>query len=208
MRHIIILASCLTLIAAAALGGCAAGPSAWELNLTTGPDTATPLAAESPVRVRNITWERMEQTLSTEQVGATATDTHPEEWTPERRAEAKTQLLRGLQLSEPPASVRIVGRSEFRTTDKMSTDSVTFHNLARKLGADTVIWTSKVVGKADKVVQEPVTTIGSGSGSGRSFEVGGGGRSGSFADNRTTYVPVVIKADEIAFSVYFLRITP
>ena len=183
---------CLTL--GLVVGGCAGGPSVWEQNLSSGPDAAPAIASQTQVSVRNIPWEQMEQTVVNQLAAA------------QRNAEAKSQLLRGLAVPGNPAAVRVVGKSEFKTTDKMSTDSVEFHNLARKLGADTVVWSSKVMGKVDKVVQQPVTTMSSPSVSGRPFEANS--RSGSLADNRTTYVPVTVKADEVAFVVYYLRTSP
>lgn len=175
--------------------GCSAtGPSIWEQHLTSGPETAPAIPAQTKVAVRELPWAQMEQTVVNQAAAA------------QRKTDGKAQLLRGLQVPGDPASVLVVGKSEFKTTDKLATDSVAFHDLARKLGADTVVWSSKVTGKVDKVVQQPVTTVSSPSSSGRPFDANS--RSGSLADNRTTYVPVTVKADELAYVVYYLRIQP
>jgi hypothetical protein len=74
---------------------------------------------------------------------------------------------------------------------------------ARKVGATDVVWSSRVLGQTEKIVEHPVTTFDSGTFWGR-----GRGRhrwwdDGS-AENRSTWVPVRVPADDTGFVAYFL----
>lgn len=183
-----------------ALGGCQG--SRWERGLATGPDAAAPLAEGAPVRFREAPWERVEATMDELRRAEAATAVHPSEWSAEQKAEHKAKLLAGLQISEPAPQVRVVGRSEFRTTDAINVPSAELESLARGLGADTVVWTRKLMGKADRVVSEPATSFTDGTMWSRDAE--GRLRSRSYSETRTDWIPVRVRVDETAYLGFFL----
>jgi hypothetical protein len=184
----------------AVLQGCTSSP--WEQNFVATAE-APPLANNAPVQLREVQWDRVQAGLREIEAKEAATDVHPEDWPPEKKAAVKGSLLRTLQVSEDPSKVEIVGRSTFRTTTPLSPESDRdLVTLARKVGADRVVWTRSLMGRADRIVQEPVTTFGT------SFGTGWGHRRGpstAFTQTSTTWVPVVVQADEIAYVAYFLR---
>lgn len=184
------------LVAMGNAGGCRTSP--WQTNLSGGPETAEPRQDGTFVRFREVPWERVETTLATLKAEVSASTTHPDEWSPEQKQAHKAKLLEGLQISEPAAGVRVVGKSEFRTTDKLHTPSEEMQAVANGLGADTVVWSSKLLGKADRVVQEPITVFTDGT-------YWRDGRSRSVTETQTGWVPVKIQVDEKAYIAFFLR---
>lgn len=181
-------------ITAAFTGGCQA--SKWEANLSAGPETAEMRQPETFVRFREVPWERVDGTLASMQSIVAGSATHPDEWTAAQKLDHKAKLLGGLQISEPVDTVRILGKSEFRTTDKIVAPSDEMKRLANELGADTVVWSAKLLGKADRVVQEPITV----------FNDGTYWRDGrSRTETQTGWVPVRIQVDETAYIAFFLR---
>lgn len=189
-----VAASCLL------LGGC--GTSAWQTGLSSGPETAAPNAAEAEVRFREVPWERIDATLSELRADVAADAVHPSEWPEDRKLAHKARLLQGLQISEAATTVRVLGKSQFSTTDKLNVPSEEMRKLANELGADTVVWSSKYVGKADRVVQEPVTLFSDGTYWSRGAD---GLRSRSVSETQTGWVPVRVQVDETAYIGFFLR---
>lgn len=198
MRDIRVIGVCV----GALLGLCGCETSKWRQNLVVGPDTNTSLAAEAGVRVREVPWERVDATLKQLHADLAASDRHFDEWPTQQKQAHKAKLLQGLQISEPAESVRVLGQSEFKSTDNTASDPVELVKLARELGADTVVRSSKYVGKADKIVQEPVTTYSTGT---VWWRDGDHRRPDSFSEQQTTWVPVRIQADETAYIAFFLR---
>lgn len=188
------------------LGACES--SRWQQSLKPGPDAAPGLAPADPIRIREVQWDRVQSTLEELRAAEAASSVHPQEWSPEAKLAHKAKLIQGLQISEPPAGVRVLGKSEFRTTDSaFAVDQgggggTQLEQLARSLGADTVMWSSRLIGKADRVVQEPVTTYSSGS---RWWRDGDRNRPESFNEQQTTWIPVRVQADETAYIAFFLR---
>lgn len=190
-------------------GGCA--KPLWELEYRPGGgmgvagDLAVPLAKDASVRVREVSWERVDSTLRSLRDEASSSDVHPSEWTAEQQAKAKAQLLRGLQISEDAGSVTVLGRSTFRTTDRVSPDDGSLSAFARKIGADTVVWSSTYVGKAqvvrDHAVDEYRTVT-------RSSwdEKDGRWRDRTSTESATFWVPVTVEEDQYAWMAYFLRV--
>lgn len=176
--------------------------SAWQRNLSRGPEAAASLPESSDVRIRQVPWERVEETLRSIRAEVAASDLHPDEWPEERKQAQKATLLRGLQISEPAERVRVVGSSEFRTTSNPGDDE-SLRRVARSLGADTVVWSSRWLGKADKVVQEPVSGWTTGTVWARDAD--GTLRPRSQNEHTTTWVPVVVRADESGYMAFFLR---
>ncbi|MDX2148844.1 MAG: hypothetical protein SFZ23_15120 [Planctomycetota bacterium] len=198
-----------------ALASCAR-VSPWEAALERGVDPAEPgvkyamLSPQeaarntSPVRVRSVPWERTDATMRALEAKIAASDIHPAEWSPERREDLKRELLRGLQVSEDPARVTILGRSVFRTTDVDASSEEELVALARRLDADTVVWSSRSLGSVDRIVQEPVTSYTSGTNWNRRYG-DTRRRSESFSESTTTWIPVRVSMQEVGFIAYFLR---
>jgi hypothetical protein len=189
----------LAVAATVAIFGCQATP--WQQGLAKGPDAAAPLDPKATVRVREVPWERLEQTLSSLRADVAASNIHPDEWSVEKRHGHKLRLLQGLQISEPAESAKVLGRSEFRTSDRVTIPSDDLQRLATSLGADTVVWSSRPLGKSDRVVQEPVTWFSDGT---RYWDHPNEHR-GAFSETRTGWVPVRIQVDEFGYVGFFIR---
>lgn len=189
------LALLMTLLALAPLGGCA---TAWKQHYE-GEPPGTVEPTES-VTLREVPWPRIEQMLRDIEAARAASDTHPDEWPPERLAAEKATLLRGLQISERPDDIEILGRSVFRSTTPLRPGDGSLASFARSIGADYAVWSSNYLGTKEIVQQEAIRSAGF-YGSYRH-----GGRHGSYEPwGRTSFVPVVIEADEHAWVVYYLR---
>jgi hypothetical protein len=182
-----------------AMGGCQT--SWWEQGLSTGPESATARAEGTEVRFREVPWERVDATIAELRGVVAASPRHMDEWTASQKAEHKARLLSGLQISESPEHVRILGKSEFRTTERIHVPSEEMRTLANRLGADTVVWSSRLLGKADRVVQEPVTLFEDGTWWDRRDGVR---ESSSFSQTRTGWVPVRVQVDEYGYIGFFL----
>lgn len=201
--------SALALLAATALGGCTASP--WNATYVGRRDPGAALEAERgaarPVVVRSVPWERIEQTLRELDAEIAATDVHPDEWPEARKEAAKARLLRGLQVSDPAELIEVLGKSEFRTTDRVHPETpkgeAELVAFARLVGADLVVWSGRYLGKADRVVKEPVTTYSSGTDWGWTRD--DARRPLAFSESSTTWVPVRVQMDELGYVAYFLR---
>lgn len=192
------------LLLAVSLPGCVA-TSVWESNYIG--TQWSPLAEGSAVQVRKVPWERVQGTLKDLEAQAAASDVHPEDWSEGKKFEVKGTLLRGLQVSDDAASIEVLGRSNFRTTSPVnpeSPDAGGMSEFARKIGATRVAWTSAYLGKADTIVQEPVSAWSRGT-AWDSRDEKGRPRSRDYSENSTSWVPVRVQADEYAFVAYFLR---
>jgi hypothetical protein len=183
------------------LEGCTASP--WQSNfVSTAPSAA--LATDAPVQIREVPWDRLQQGLGELEAQASGSDVHPADWSPQQKEEAKAKLLKTLQVSENPSSVTIIGRSDFRSTTEIhpeSNDQADLINFARRVGATKVVWSRRLLGKEDVIIQEPVTTYSSG------FDDHWGHRHGNvpFTYTSTTWVPLQVAADQYAYVAYFLR---
>lgn len=192
--------------AAMAVVGCAP-ESAWRRAFRpsqSGVGLAGRAGAEAPVSVRRVPWERLEGARAELESELARSDAPREEWPPDQIAAADARLLRALQVTRDPAGVRILGVSEFRTTGFDRPDEKELRDLARGAGGDTVVWTSRHLGKADRVVQEPVTSTSTWTG-----WYGSRGRSGTtrtFSESTTTFVPVRVSADQYEFVAFVLRV--
>lgn len=166
-----------------------------------------PLVHSTPVRVRSIPWDRMQATLADLERDASAGDVHPEDWTAAQKQAAKAKLFRGLQYGGDAGSAQVLGRSEFRTTQTIRPDSADREGLetfARKVGATDVIWSSKILGKTEKIEDRAVTSTTSGN-----FWGGHRDRNrwwdDNYTQNQTTWVPIRVPADDTGFVAYFIR---
>lgn len=206
----------LAMLLPALLGACA--PSAWEKNFVPeggggGGSLIQPLAKGQAVRSREVPFDRLGQALVELEQRSAASPVHRSEWSADTKRDVKARLLSALQVSEDPARVEIVGSANFRTTDPLrpeSDDAGSLADTARKFGATDALWARKYLGKADRIVEAPVTTNstvwgGSGNWGGRRGENDRWG-GGPYSENSTSWVPVRVQADEWQFLVYFVRI--
>lgn len=172
------------------------------------PDAALPpLPTDAPVRVRSVPWERMSATLAELNARNIASDVAPEDWSSEKRAEAQANLLRGLQVSADPASVTVIGLSEFRTTRPLrlnGNDEPALAAFARSVGANEVVWSSRDLGMTQTVVDRPVTTVSTGTFWGSRTQRNGWWNDG-YSETTTSWVPVTVMAQETGFYTYFLH---
>jgi hypothetical protein len=191
----------LPLLALAVLGGCS---TAWQdhyRGVAAGVHPPTP--ASQPVTIREVPWSRLDATLRSIEERRAASDIHPDEWTDEQRAEERTDLLRGLQISESPDDILVLGRSVFRSTDHLRPDDGTLERFARSIGADFAVWSANHLGTRRVTRQQPVHEHGFHS---RRYTDSDGRRRTTYEPwDRTVFVPVSVDADEYAWVVYFLR---
>lgn len=180
------------------LTGCST--SHWEQEfVATAP--IQPLPKEADVHIREVDWDRLQRGLDDLRREAAESDVPQSEWTADQHEHAKALLLRTLQVTADPAHVDLIGRSEFRSTDHLRPDrDGQLAVLARKVGATEVVWSRRHLGKTDTIIEEPVTTYST------VHEWGGRRHRGqSYTESSTTWVPVVVSADEFAYVAYFLR---
>jgi len=184
-----------------ALGGCA--PSRWETSFTPSPrSVAVPLAKDAHVRLREVPWERVQGTLDELNKEITASDTHPDEWPVEKREAAKAKLLKGLQISSDPGPIEVLGSSEFAAHDTERPTEEDLLAFARRIGATTVVWSCTYLGKSQTIVDRPVTEFRDGP---RWRDRDGRWHESAFSGPSTTWVPVVVNADERGWMAFFLR---
>lgn len=195
------------LVLAGGLGGCAT--SRWQESYVGTRDAAVGrerVRQNAPVRIRAVTWERVGKTLAELESMAAASDVHPDDWSPAQKAEAKAKLLKGLQITLDPSQVEILGRSDFRTTDDVRPDTpageAELAAFARSIGADTVMYSARSLGKADRIVREPVSV--------ESFhdpliDRRDDGLPGWYSHRSFAWVPVRVQAEELGFVAFFLR---
>lgn len=192
----------LALVGLIALGGCA---SVWQRNFESRSGVAlNALPAKAPVHVREVPWSRVEQALVDLSKLWEESDEPYEEWSLEKKRDADARLLRALQVTESPDQVLVVGRSSFKSTERVRPGSGDLEDFARKIGADTAIWASRYVGRGERIETQPVYS------SGYRHVQYYDARSNKYRtryeyDDWTTYVPVVVEADETAWVVYYLR---
>ncbi len=192
-------------VAASGLGGCHA--SKWKAYYATATD-APALNAGDSVDVRQITWTRMQDTKQQMADMANATNTHPDEWDDARRLEAKTKLLQGLQVSESPTSVTVLGESRFITTDEARPDTAQGRDriigFAREVGANLVVWSACSRGMADRIQPTPVTSYTTGT---DRFPDATDGRRrySTYTETTTTWVPVRVTEEQFEYIAFFIR---
>ncbi len=196
----VLLAMCLL---ATGLGGCGVS-SVWDRSLQVGPDTGA--AYNGKVTMRTVPWERVEATLGELHQEIATSDIHPDDWSDQKKAAAKAKLVRGLQVSQDPARVLFLGNSRFRTTDDLTKAQADLGRIAKNLNADMVVWSSRVLGKTDVIVDRPVTSSTWGTGWFRDTD--GERRPDTFTAHTTSWVPVRVTLDETGAVAYFLRVNP
>ncbi|MBL8761959.1 MAG: hypothetical protein JNL50_11725 [Phycisphaerae bacterium] len=188
-------------IASPLLGGCTTSP--WQATYT-GLSTE-PLVPTTDLKIRAVSWERLEPVLRELDAEAAKSDAPPEEWSADLRVQRQAKLLEALQVTRDAGSVEIIGRSAFKTTDHVEPEDGQLAALARQKGADLVVYSRSYLGKAEKIVSEPVTTYSSGSESWWGSDSRRRRRHVDFSETSTSWVPVKIQADEHFFVAYFLK---
>ncbi len=191
----------LALLFVGLLAGCS---NVWRDNFVGAPvGYYEALPKDASVDVREVPWPRVESALSDIERRRAESDTHWKDWPREQLMDEQAGLLRALQVSEDPEDIIVLGRSVFKSTDRVSAYDQELESFARQLGADYAIVSSNYLGKTDKIVSEPVTRSGN---SWRSYRDQGGQYRSEFVPwSETVYVPVVVEADEYAWVVYYLR---
>ncbi len=183
------------------VGGCAS-PSPWESSYI-GARPEAPLRDAPLPAVRDVSWERLASTRDELEKEVAASDSHPDQWSEDRREASRATLLKGLQVTEDPSRIQVLGRSEFSSTNNIRPDDGTLAAFGASIGASRVIWSSHFLGKADKVVSEPVTTYVTGYDWVRDRK--GRHRYEPTSYHTTTWVPVTVRANDYHWVAYFLR---
>lgn len=195
----------LVTVFAAALLACVGCESASPWQRTYTPLTSETMQPSTDVKLRSVAWQRLEPVLRELDTEAAKSDAPPEEWTADVRASRQAKLLEALQVTRDPASVEIIGRSAFKSTDFVEPEDGELAALARQKGADLVVYSNSYLGKAEKIVSEPVTTYNSGTDSWWGSDARRRRRHTDFSQTSTSWVPIRIQADEHFFVAYFLR---
>lgn len=188
-------------LASSLLGGCSTSP--WQATYTAL--STEPLAPTTDVKIRSVSWERLEPVLRELDAEAAKADAPPEEWSADLRAQRQAKLLEALQVTRGSGSVDIIGRSAFKTTDSVEPEDGQLAALARQKGADLVVYSRSYLGKTEKIVSEPVTTYSSGRDSWWESDARRRRRHVDFSETSTSWVPMKIQADEHFFVAYFLK---
>lgn len=206
MRHTIRHATFL--LPALLFFGC--GPSVWERSFSYEPGNSTATHTETrPARivVREAPWGRVGPALEAERERIIESDTHPDDWSESKARVSEEAILRELQLPIDTAQAKLIGRSQFRTTEQPNPESEELRTFAGDIGADYVVWSRRVLGKVDTVEHEPVR-----SSRWRTDRV--------WNDNRkryeyertwgpdTVWVPVVVARDEVRWVVFYITEQP
>lgn len=169
--------------------------------------TLATLRDSPPIEIRRVPFERVDEALDDLEQEVIDSDVPPAEWSQDQRGARKGFLLRALQVTDEPDDVTILGRSVFRSVDPdVGPSDGELRRFAESIGATHVVWTNRFEGKRQVVTRRPVTSFGYRGGFyGYWGECRGPRR---FGYTTTTYVPVVIEADEFAWLAYYLRIRP
>lgn len=190
-----------TLGLAGVLGGCAASP--WESSYN-GIALKGASLDSGRVIVRDVPWERYESTQAKLEAMRSQSDVHKDDWSEAKKNEYKALLLQGLQVQGDPAGVEILGSSLFKSTDTVRPNGGELAEFAASIGATRVVWASRGLGKRNVVVREPVWSYSTGSDLFRD-QTDGSRRSSTYTESTTTWVPVVIEAEQTAWIAYYLR---
>lgn len=193
---------------AGGLGGC--GSSIWREAYRPSPLATTPesgvaagIADAGEILMREAPWARVEAGLRDLEEREAASEVHISQWPEDQRLEAVGRLLSALQLEDDPAGVEVLGSSSFATMDTVRAGPE-LESQARRVGADTVIWSSRVVGMGTRVVDRPVHVHRHGWD--RYYDRDDGvWRSAWDSGWGTAWVPVTVEAQRVAYVAFFLR---
>jgi hypothetical protein len=199
-------AATVVLLAGVILGGC---QSTWERAFEPERGFVSLTYPEGEggheVVVRRVPWERLRIGLEGIERSRAESDVHPDDWSEQRRLAERAELLRTLHVDREPEEVVLLGRSQFKSTWRISPDDGSLARFARSIGADYAIWSNRSVGKAQRIEHRSVptdsySTI-------RYYDKDSGKyRTATRHTFSTTQVPVAVWRDETAFVVYYLRL--
>jgi len=199
LYHRLIVVLGALLVASAALStGCT---TTWQDHYRGAPEGS--YEPTQHVTVREVPWARIDETLRGIDDRRAGSDRHWDEWTREERLAEQAALLKGLQISEDPRDMIVLGRSVFRSTDHLSPGDGSLAAFAQSIGGDYAIWSAHYLGTKEVIEHEPVHDWGFRSRG--SYDHHGRYRRDYEPWDRTVYVPVVVEADEYAWVVYYLR---
>ncbi|MGP1273074.1 MAG: hypothetical protein ACTS22_07055 [Phycisphaerales bacterium] len=189
------LLTALLLLASPLAGGCA---TVWEENYRPISD-ASSLPSGEKISIREIPWERMERAIEDSRQRIVESDTHPADWDEHRQRDARADLLNALQVAADPDSARVIGVSSFRTTDVVKPWDGSLVGFAREVGANTVVWSDRYLGKAQAIVDRTIYID--------RIDYGRrGDEDRSRIGTETATVPVVVNRDERGYTAFFLYI--
>ena len=182
------------------VGGCA---SPWEANFEANSDlNGRAFEPTQALEVRVIESERLQKYSVDERKRRVESDVALSELPTAERVEAKNRLLETLQLKERGDEAVVLGWSEFMSYERLQTSDERLQKFGKKIGADYVVVASEYAGKVARVIERPMTTYSHGytTGSGRR-----GGRTISYSDSSTTWVPTTEISDQYIYSAAFIR---
>lgn len=208
LRALALLACCVL------FGGCST--SIWQASYRVsplgGPGALEPSgavrarSANADILVREAPWARLEAALRELEEEEAASDLHISEWPEDQRLAAVERLLSALQLQDDPASVEVLGWSSFASTTPMRPEAGVLDQ-ARRVGADTAIWSSRIIGVGARVIDRPVRVHHHGWG--HYYDRDDGAWRSAWHDHvDTAWVPVVVEADRVAYVAFYLRRWP
>lgn len=188
----------LSVLALVVLSGCS---TTWQDHYQGAPAGA--YEPTEAVTVREVPWGRVNDTLVRLESERARSDVHWDEWSSDQRLAEQGELLKGLQITEDPRDIIVLGRSVFRSTDELSPTDGSLAKFAESIGADYAVWSAHYMGTKQVVEQEPVTQSGFRY---ESYVDGSGNQRRTYVPwDRTVFVPVVVEADEYAWVVFYLR---
>ena len=160
----------------------------------------------APVQLREAPWDRVQAALRDLADEASRSEVSPAEWPMDRRVAAKAKLLSGLQVSEAPGAITVLGRSSFRDTrllEPEGRDARALDAFARRIGACRVVWSRSVLGRTETMIDRPITTH-------STQDLVHRDRLGrlqttTYHETTTTWVPVRVESDEYGYVAFFLR---
>ncbi|MBM4108206.1 MAG: hypothetical protein FJ255_05265 [Phycisphaerae bacterium] len=153
-----------------------------------------------PAIVREAPWERVGPALERARAAIAADPQHPDDWPIEKRRAFDAPLLEALRVNA--ADFDIVGRSRFTSTTPLDPADGSLARAAAQRGAVMAVWSSRFLGRTERLVSEPVHSYTSGTLSRRDRD--GKRRTETYSETTTTYVPVKVQADEREYIAFFL----
>jgi hypothetical protein len=190
----------ILLLFVSTLWGCA---SPWERSFVPSPFLeGRKFPKVEHVQIRTVEFERLQRYAAAEKKLRVESATAPQDLSPDEQLQAKNRLLETLQLPDRGEEVEILGWSEFVDVERMDANDPRLEEFARKIGANVVVVAAEYAGRVQRTIDRPMTTFSHGytTAAGRR-----GGRSISYSDTSTTWVPVNVIEDQYFYTAAFLR---
>lgn len=134
----------------------------------------------------------------------------PEDMSHADAVETRRLVLDALRVREDPATVAILGFSNFTAPQRMATDDTRLTDFAKGVGADFIVVASEFAGEKDGMGMAPVMSTSSGQASASAWGSGGWANGNAWGSGSSlTWVPVQRKYQQwSAMAMYFRRMTP